>query len=137
MSLETNKALVRRQFEVLINEKDLSPIETDMADDFVDHEAPPGAPAGREGARQWITLLHAVVPDLHVTIEDMVAEGDTVVVRNTWRGTHTGPFLGLPPTGRPFVLKGMVMWRLRDGKIAERWATLDQWGLRRQLTGDD
>ena len=133
MSLETNKALVRRQFEELINRKNLAVIDADMAPDFVDHEAAPGLPPGLDGVRAWITALYTACPDFHVTIEDVIAEGDRVVVRNTWRGTHTGPLLGIPPTGRPFVLTGIVIWRVVDGKIRERWATLDQLGLRRQL----
>ncbi len=132
-SLETNKALVRRQFEELLNRKNLSVIDEDMAPDFVDHSAPPGAPQGPEGVRQWMTHLYSVAPDLHATIEDIVAEGDTVVVRNTWHGTHTGPLFGIPTTGKPFTLTGFVLWRIRDGKIAERRATLDLWGLRQQL----
>jgi steroid delta-isomerase-like uncharacterized protein len=135
--LEQNKALVRRQFDELINKKNLRVIEQDMAPDFVDHEAPPGFPPGPEGALRWIRMLHEMVPDLHVTIEDIIAEGDRVVVRNSWRGTHNGPFLGIPPTGKQFVLKGMVMWRIAGGKLCERWATLDQWGLRQQLQSTD
>ena len=133
MSLEPNKALVRRQFEELINRKNLSVIDSDMAPDFVDHEAVPGLAPGLTGVRQWITGMHQACPDLRVTIEDMIAEGDRVVVRNTWRGTHTGPLLGIPPTGRTFELTGIVIWRIAAGKICERWATLDQWGLRQQL----
>jgi steroid delta-isomerase-like uncharacterized protein len=133
MSLEANKALVRRQFEELINRKNLSIIDSDMAPDFVDHEAVPGLPSGLAGVRAWISNLHQVCPDFHVTIEDMIAEGDRVVVRNTWRGTHTGPLLGIPPTGRSFVLKGIVIWRIADARICERWATLDQLGFLQQL----
>ncbi len=133
MSLEYNKMIVRRQFEELINNRNLAVLDTDMAERFIDHEAPPTQPPGPEGVKQWIKRLHQDVPDLHVTIEDIVAEGDKVVVRNTWRGTHTGPFMGMAPTGKRFELKGMVLWRLADGKLMERWATLDHWGLRQQL----
>ena len=133
MSLERNKALVRRQFEELINRKNLSVIDSDMAADFIDHEAVPGLAPGLAGVRQWIAGMHQACPDLRVTIEDMIAEGDRVVVRNTWRGTHTGPLLGIPPTGRTFELTGIVIWRIAAGHICERWATLDEWGLRQQL----
>jgi steroid delta-isomerase-like uncharacterized protein len=135
VSLEHNKMIVRRQFEELINNRNLAILDTDMAAGFVDHEAPPTQPPGPDGVKQWIKRLHQDVPDLHVTIEDIVAEGDKVVVRNTWRGTHTGPFMGMAPTGKRFALKGMVLWRLADGKLMERWATLDHWGLRQQLQG--
>ncbi len=134
MSLEENKALVRRQFDELINRKNISIIESDMSTDFVDHESAPHLPPGRDGVRTWIVGLYDACSDLQVTIEDMIAEGDRVVVRNTWRGTHTGPLMGIPPTGKQFVLKGIVIWRIRDGKICERWATLDQFGLRQQLS---
>lgn len=133
MNLEANKALVRRQFAELINRKNLTIIDSDMATDFVDHEATPGLPPGVPGVRHWISTLHQVCPDLHVTIEDIIAEGDRVVVRNTWRGTHTGPLLGIPPTGKSFTFTGIVIWRIADGRICERWATLDQLGLRQQL----
>jgi predicted ester cyclase len=111
-------------------------IEEDIAEDFVDHEAPTGTPPGPVWVKHWIRALFQVVPDLHVTIEDIFAEDDRVVVRNTWRGTHTGLFPGLAPTGRSFAFKGIVIWRIADGKLRERWATLDQWGLIRQLQPD-
>jgi steroid delta-isomerase-like uncharacterized protein len=135
MSLEANKTLIRRQYEELINKKNLSVIDTDMTKDFIDHEAPSTQILGPEGVKQWIKYLHSTLPDLHVTIEDMIAEGDRVVVRDTWHGTHTGPFLNIPPTGKKFILKGIVIWRIEKGKIKERWATLDRWGLKEQLEG--
>ncbi len=133
MDLESNKRLVRRQFEELINRKNLTIIDSDMAAGFIDHELAPGLPTGLEGVRQHISGMHQICPDLHVTIEDILAEGDRVVVRNTWQGTHSGPLFGIPPTGKRFILKGMVMWRIRDGQICERWATLDQLGFQRQV----
>jgi steroid delta-isomerase-like uncharacterized protein len=133
MDLEANKRLVRRQFEELINNKNLTVIDSDMAADFIDHEAPPSLPPGLDGVRQHISGLHQMCPDMHVMVEDIIAEGDRVVVRNTWRGTHTGHLFGIPPTGKRFALKGIVVWRIRDGRICERWATLDQLGLRQQL----
>lgn len=127
------KALMRRQFEDLINRKDLSVLDTDLAVDIRDHGAAPDAPPGIEGVRAWIRPLHEAIPDLHVTLDAMVAEGDLVVVRPTWRGTHTGSFLGLPATGWPFSLTGMVMGRIRNGLLQERWASLDHPEALRQL----
>lgn len=131
-ALDRNRAMVRRQFEELINQKDLSALE-DLASDFVDHQAPPDQPPGPEGVRQWATHLYEVCPDLRVTVEDIVADGDKVAVRNTWKGTHTGPLFDIPPTGKPFTLTGMVLWYVENGKLRERWAVLDRWDLRRQL----
>jgi predicted ester cyclase len=66
-------------------------------------------------------------------VEDQVAEGDRVVVRLTFTGTHTGPWMGLPPTGKPVTVKGMALYRLQDGKIVEQWTIGDTFGLLRQL----
>ncbi len=93
-----------------------------------DFEAP-----GPAGARQYLMGVFAALPDFHATIEDIVAEGDRVVVRNVWRGTHLGSYHGVPPTGNSIALKGIVIFRIADGKIAERWATLDELALMRQL----
>jgi predicted ester cyclase len=83
-------------------------------------------------------MLHNAFPDLRVKIEDIVAEGDLVAVRARWIGTHRGvlPMIPVPVTNRAFTLKGMVFWRIRDGKIVERWATMDRLGLQQQLTAN-
>jgi predicted ester cyclase len=96
MPCDLNKSIVRRQFEELINRKNLAVLDTDMAEDFVDHEASLTQPPGPEDVKRWITHLHEVIPDLKVTDEDIGAEGDKVVVRNTRGSTHTGPFMGFP-----------------------------------------
>jgi len=133
--MSKQKELVLRQYIELINNKNLSIIDEDMHPDFEDQPVRPDAIPGRDGVRAWISHLHEVVPDLHVTIHDIVEEGDRVAVRASWTGTHTGLFFGIPPTGKRFTMKGMVFWRIEDGKIRERWATLDQLDLRRQLEG--
>ena len=70
---------------------------------------------------------------MQVTIEDVVATGDKVVVRNTWRGTHRGSFLGIAATGKAIRVEGIVIWRIESGKLAERWATIDYLNMMRQL----
>jgi predicted ester cyclase len=81
-------------------------------------------------------MLHTAFPDLQIKIEDIVAEGDRVPVRATWAGTHRGllPMLPVPVTNRAFTFTGMVFWRIRNGKIVERWATMDRLGWQQQLT---
>jgi len=98
MTPEEMKAFVRRHDEDVINKKDLSVLEKDLAPDFVDHAAPPGAPQGPAGARAWLSALHRGFPDLRATIEDAIAESDKVVVRKTWTGAHNGEFMGIAPT---------------------------------------
>lgn len=127
-----NKALVRRHIEDWLNRKDLRTVCTDVAEDFIDHDAPLGTPPGPLWLKHWFRTLHQVVPDLRVTIENLIADDDCVTTHQTWRGTHTGRFLGLAPTGKPFVLTNVVIWRIANGKLKERWG-LDQASLRRQL----
>jgi steroid delta-isomerase-like uncharacterized protein len=129
---ERNKALVRAHYEATTNNFDPAAIDRQVAEDFFDHAA--GARLGPEGVKAHIRGLHAAFPDLHVTIEDMVAEGDRVAVRATWRGTHRGAFRGIPASGKAVEFGGMVFWRIADGKIAERWAYLDSAGLIAQIS---
>jgi steroid delta-isomerase-like uncharacterized protein len=124
-SSELNKSLIRSHYEELVNRRNLAAAEAQLAHDFVDHGAPAGTPAGPAAAHRAMQALHSAIPDVHVTLEDMVAEGDRVAVRATWRGTHRGPLFGRAPTGKPVEITGMVFWRIANGKIAERWATVD------------
>ena len=96
MSTETNKALVRRWVEEVVNQKDLAAIDELFSPDFIDYTNPPDWTPGREGHRQIIVLYHTAFPDFHYAIEHEVAEGDMVVVRGTYRFTHEGEFLALP-----------------------------------------
>src|SRR2546426_1146140 len=97
---EENKAQFRRTYEELFNKGNLDVADELIAQDFLNHEAPPGRDRGPESMREVITMLRTAFPDLHFTIEELLAEGDTVVGRVTMNGTHRGPFQGMPPTGR-------------------------------------
>jgi steroid delta-isomerase-like uncharacterized protein len=131
LSEEANKELVRRHYEDIVNLNNLDAAEEQMAEDFIDHGARPGlASRGPEAARQAMAALHAVIPDARITLDEVIAEGDLVAVRATWRGTHKGPFAGSAPSGKPVTITGMVFWRIADGKLVERWATLDLSPLR-------
>lgn len=119
---ERNKKTIRSVFDTFVNQGDFSIVEKIYSPDMVDHQPLPGAPEGLEGVEYTIAGLREGFPDLHVTIEDMSAHGDHVVIHNTWRGTHLGEFLGMPPTGHYIEFSGVVVWRLLDnGLIAERW----------------
>ena len=127
---EANKELVRRHFEEIFNHKNLAVCDELMAEDFVEHAAAPFAPSapGRvngpqamRGSAQW---LLAQFPDLHMTIEAIVAEGDTVAVRILSEGTNLGAFNGvIPPTGKHFVARQSHWFRIANNKLAEHWAT--------------
>lgn len=133
MTVDEMKALVWRHDHDIINEHDLSALDRDLAPDVIDHAAGPGAPPGVEGARAWLASLFAAFPDIGATIEDTIAEGDKVVIRKVWSGTHQGPFMGVEPTGKRVHFEGIVIWRIEGGKLAERWAQIDRLALMQQL----
>lgn len=100
-----------------------------------DHRAPPLPDIrGIDEERRFIAWVRAAFPDLLVEIEDQVAEGDRVAARVMHRGSHRGDFLGIAPTGRAVAYEGTVIFRIADGRIAERWGTVDLYGLLAQLT---
>lgn len=129
MESEQNKAVVTRVFEEVVNEKRLDVIPELYSPAVIDHDPLPGTGEGLQGIRDSIGGLIEAFPDLEVRIEDMSAHGDYVVVHNTWIGTQTGKLMGLPPTGRRVEFGGIVLWRLEDGLIAERWGMLDTAGM--------
>src|SRR5688500_11051406 len=99
MSVESNKQLVRYTFEKLFNEGQLTLADELVSADFLNHDAPPGVPAGPAGLRGIVTMLRTAFPDLRFETHEAIAEGEMVAVRTILRGTHTGPFMGTPPTG--------------------------------------
>jgi steroid delta-isomerase-like uncharacterized protein len=134
MSLAENKALFRRLYEEVINNRNLAVMDELAAPDLIDHEElPPGVPPGREGAKQFFAMLHQAFPDLRVEADEPLAEGDRVVIHATWRGTHQGTFLGIPPTGKAITFTGIDIVRIQDGKMVEHWGITDSLGLLQQL----
>ena len=134
MSSEENKTQYRRTIEEVFNQGDLAIVDELVAPDFLNHDGPPGMNnRGPDSTRQIVRMLRTAFPDLHVTIEELVAEGDTVAGRVTMRGTHLGPFQGIAPTGRSFQQDHMHFVRFRDGKAIEHRAVRDDLGMMRQL----
>jgi steroid delta-isomerase-like uncharacterized protein len=133
MSVEENKVRVRRLYEEVFNQKNLAAIDDFFATNVIDHSLPPGAPGGIEGVRLTISMFLAAFPDLNITVEDLIAEGDRVVARWTLRGTHQGASLGMPPTGKQVTMPGISVVRLAGGKSAEQWVIHDQLGMLQQL----
>lgn len=118
MTPDSMKAYVRRHFEEFVNAKNVDISDETIAPDFLDHDGPGGRPADRETDKAMMRAWQERCPDLHVTIEDMIAEGDKVVCRNVWRMTD-------PHSGKKVHLKGIVIWRFAHGKLVERWASVD------------
>ena len=133
MSVEDNKALIREIIEEVWNKGNLAAVDRYFAPDYVDHTPFPGQGPGPEGYRQVVTTIREAFPDLRLTLGDILAEGDKVAFRYTMEGTHQGGFMGIPPTGKPFSVGGMIIARVAEVKALERWANLDTLGLMQQL----
>jgi predicted ester cyclase len=127
-----NTALVH-QFTDRINAKDLEGALALFSPNYVEHSVYPGMPAGVESVRVFFSMLFAGFPDVHTTLLDTIAEGDKVVLRASTDGTHTGPFLGLAPTGKHAKWSFIDIHRIADGKIVEHWVETDQMNLMQQL----
>jgi len=127
-TLEKNKAIVRRAIDEFWNKGDIAAMDKLFATNYVNHD--PRVPDRRdlEGLKQWAKALFAAFPDLHVTIEDMIAEGDKVTKRYTTRYTWTGEFMGMSPTGTKATTNGTSIYRIADGKIVEMWWSEDSLG---------
>jgi steroid delta-isomerase-like uncharacterized protein len=134
MSTEENKTLVRRLFEEIINANQLSVADEIFAADHQYHDpSSPQIGPGPEGQQQLIGFYLGAFPDLHHTVEDQIAEGDTVVTRWTATGTQHGELSGLPPTGKSARVMGIWIHRLAGGKIVESWNVWDTLGMLQQL----
>jgi predicted ester cyclase len=124
MSVEEGKAIIRRVFEEALNRRNVAVIDELFAPDFVDHSAWPGQAAGPAGTKQGVADILASIPDLHVSIEALIAEGDQFATREMWRGTYA-------PTGQPATGTVMHFFRIAGGKIVDEWS--EGWGWFEQL----
>jgi steroid delta-isomerase-like uncharacterized protein len=133
MSAEDNKAIVRRVIKEAQEGGKLDVVDELFAEDFVDHTPLPGLPPTRDGVRMLFAGLRAAFPDLTVTIEEQIADGEKVATRKTFRGTHQGPFMGIPATGNAVTFEAIDILTLRDGRVREHRVVLDQLTLMQQL----
>ena len=137
MSTETNKALTRRAFEEGWNQGKVAVFDELCAPNFLYHH--PSRPDVRtlEDYKRLITEFRSAVPDFHGTIDDMIAEGDKVVIRGTWHGTHTGdlvtPMMRLPATGKHVTVTAINIGRYVEGKLVELWQEVDDLDMLQQL----
>ena len=132
MSVEENKALVRRFFDAF-GRNDFAALEAVTSQDVVYHTAPPGLSAGIEGYRELMAMYVSAFPDVQITVDDMIAEGDKVVTRFTSRGTHRGEFMGIAPMGSQVTIGGISIIRVAGNKVTEEWDQLDMLGGLEQL----
>ena len=130
---DDSKSIVRDFIDALFTKGDLEAVDRLLSKDFVNHDPPFGAPAGKDGMRAAATIFRAACPDWHSDYPFLVGEGDFVVEPFTASGTHTGELMGVAGQGQELTLMGINIFRVENGKIVERWGCLDELGLLRQL----
>lgn len=129
---DDNKAIIRRYREIH-NSNNLSGLDAIVAKDVISHNLLPGLPPGLEGGKMAHQAFLETAPDIKTKTEFIVADGDKVVEWYTASGTNTGPFMGMPPTGKPWEITTVILYRLANGKIVETWGLNDQFGFMQQL----
>jgi predicted ester cyclase len=129
LSVEENKALIRKGIEAINEQKNFAILDDLAAPDYIDHSNQ----LNREGAKQFYTILLKGFPDYYRKVEDITAEGDKVWVHSTTKMTHTGEFRGVAPTGNKVTITGLNIYRIVDGKMVEGWSVTDSLDLLTQL----
>ena len=133
MAGNDNKAVVQRFYQEVLNQRKLEVLDQIAAEDYVEHDPFPGQGNGRADLKARVASLHKAFNPLRFNVEDVIAEGDKVVVRWTNSGTDRGGFMGIPPTGREFGIAGIDIYVVRDGRLAEHWHVVDMLGHMQQL----
>ena len=132
--ITANKKLVESFIDQLFTQGNLDAVDLYLHPNLINHDAPfPGAPDGPEGMRQAAGMFRQAIPDWHSEVEELIGEGDLVVERFIASGTHRGELMGVSPTGKVIVLRGIQIFRIEGDKIVERWGRFDEAGLLRQL----
>jgi len=127
------KALAQRFYDEVMGKGSLEAVDEIIADDFVEHEAMPGLTPGKDGLKQWVTMMRGAFPDLQVEVVSMAADGDEVWAQVIARGTHKGPFMDIPATGNSIEMAMFDRIRLRDGQAVEHWGVAQDLAMMQQL----
>ncbi|MEQ1898818.1 MAG: ester cyclase [Vicinamibacterales bacterium] len=126
---EANKAKMRQFYGEVVQKGNVAMLDELMAPNFVDHNPGPGQAPGAEGVKQFFAAMHAALTGLQVSVDHVIAEGDTVAAHVSMRGTHTGDLMGIPPSGKEVVMRISDIVRIENGKAVERWGVEDMSGL--------
>lgn len=132
MSIEQNKAIARRFFEVW-NANTPEELDTFLSADYVTHSPLPGVSSDREGMKQWMSMVSTAFPGIQFSVDIQIAEGNMVMTRWSAKGMHTASFMGIPATNKMGHVTGNVLVRIVDGQTVESWGEWDAMGLMRQL----
>jgi steroid delta-isomerase-like uncharacterized protein len=127
------EARAREFFETVINQKNLDYLDLLLAENFVDHEDLGPVKPDRNGVKQFLGMLISAFPDLNVTVEDVISDGDKVAIRSTWQGTHQGEFMGIPPTGKAVSYAGIDIMKFSGEAVSEHWGLSDNMTMMTQL----
>lgn len=133
MSTEENKAVIRRAYDEMWNQRNVDVVDELTTEDMLNHAAPPDKQRGRQSLKDVVRMFEGAFPDFRYEVEDTVAEGDKVAVRDVFTGTHEGDFMGIPATGNRVTMEAIHIFRFEDGRIAEHWVARDDLGMMRQL----
>ena len=132
MSVEENKAIMRRIYEI-VKTGNVDQADEVIAVDMIEHSPIPGVGQGLAGFKETVRLLHGAFPEMQVSIDVLIGEGDLVAARFTMRGVHRAELMGIPPTGKEVTVSGMDIMRFKDGKGVEHWANQDDLGMMHQF----
>jgi steroid delta-isomerase-like uncharacterized protein len=127
------KAMAQRWYSEVMNEGNQEVIDELCAENFVDHDPLPGTGPDRQGIHDFVKLIRSAFPDLETTVDEIIAEGDRIAVRSTFRGTHEGDFMGIPATGKKVEVSNYDFVRFENDQAAEHWGTIDSAALMEQL----
>jgi steroid delta-isomerase-like uncharacterized protein len=128
-----NAAIIRRFIDDVINHGRYEVCDDIVAEDFLELDPLPGQREGREGLKEIIAMLRSAFPDIHWVTHETISSGEKVVTRFTWTGTHRGDFLGIPATGRPVTVKGIVIDRVVNSRMTDSRILMDTFGMMTQL----
>lgn len=130
---QDKKVIIKRFYDEVINERNLELLDELTTPDFIEHEEVAGVASGREGAKQFFSMVQSAFPDFRMNVEDIISEGDKVVVRSKLTGTHKGEFMGVPATGKSISVSVIDIVLFSEGKVAEHWGVTDTGGMMEQL----
>lgn len=135
MSIDENRTVSRRLLDEVWNRGNLAVVDELVGSEYVGHDVytPGGAFYGPEGLKEHFAVLRSAIPDAHIAIEDVLAEGDRTVARFTLSGTHSGSLMGIPPTGRSVRFSALLLSRFAYGRIVEEWGIAELLSLLQQI----
>jgi steroid delta-isomerase-like uncharacterized protein len=130
MSTVDNKTLVQQFFDEVINQRNLAALGQFLSPNAINHTVPAGFP---QEPNQFLGLHLGAFPDMRATVEELLADGDKVIARVSYQGTHQGAFMGIPPTGKQINVMGINIFRIANGQLVEHWGLSDRVTALRQL----